>query len=117
MLHDFYLGAHRVILGYYKGISVKDRINIEDVFGTVLKSLHDFTAPFFHYEKAHYMSHFTEVDDEHSPEKIVVQSTTWGEIFGKKKSETIYEFVLKDKGIESFKISNDKREVEVKCIG
>jgi len=117
LLHDFYLGAHRVILGYYKGIAVKDRINIEDVFGTVLKSIHDFTAPFFHYEKAHYTSHFTAVDDEHSPEKIVMQSTTWGEIFGKKKSETTYEFVLTDKGIESFKIIDDKGEKEVTCVG
>lgn len=115
-LHAFYLGAHRVILGYYKGIIVKDRINIEAIFGTVLKSIHDFTAPFFHYEKAYYRSHFAEVDNEHNPEKIVIQSTTWGEVFGKKKTETIYKLTITNKGIESFKITNNQKEMEVKCI-
>lgn len=116
LLHDFYLGANRIVLGYYKDVTVKDRINIEDIFGTILKVIHDFTAPFFHYEKAYYRSRFTDVDDEHNPEKIVIQSVTWGEIFGKKKNKTTYNFVLTDKRIESFKIVNDKRKMEVKCL-
>ncbi len=116
LLHEFYLGAHRVIQGYYKGIVVNDRINIEDVFGSALKTIHDFTAPFFHYEKALYKAEFTEVDNEHNPERIVMTSRTWGEIFGRKGTETVYEFVLTDKGIEEFKVIRPKGGKVVKAI-
>lgn len=116
LLHEFYMGAHRVILGYYKGIEVKDRLNIEDVFGNVLKAVHDFTAPFFHYEKAHYNCQFTEVDDDHNPEKMLMKSTTWGEVFGNKKQLTEYQFMLNKKGIESFKIIKNNQVKEIKCL-
>jgi hypothetical protein len=116
LLHQFYLGAHRVILGYYKDIEVKDRINIEDVFGSFVKGIHDFTAPFFHYQKAHYASKFIEVDDEHNPEKLVIQSQTWGEMFGNEKQKTTYEFVLEGKGIDNIKITSDNITKTVKCI-
>jgi urea transporter len=116
LLHQFYLGAHRVILGYYKDIEVKDRINIEDVFGNFVKGIHDFTAPFFHYQKAHYASKFIEVDDEHNPEKLVIQSQTWGEMFGNEKQKTTYEFVLEGKGIDNIKITSDNITKTVKCI-
>ena len=116
LLHKFYLGSHRIILGYYKGIEVKDRLNIESVFGTFSKSMHDFTAPFFHYEKAHYSAKFADTDDRHNAEKIVIQSVTWGQILGKKKRVTKYEICISDNKIDSFTVISEKGKINAKCV-
>lgn len=102
LLHEFYLGNHRILQGYYKGIEVKDRLNIEDVFGTVLKSLHDFTAPFFHYERAFYKAEVIHADNEHDPKEMIIRSEVWGTIFGVQKGKRRYEIRLSSQGLSSF---------------
>ncbi len=115
-LHEFYLGAHRVLQGYYKGIEVKDRLNIEDVFGTVLKSIHDFTAPFFHYEKAFYNAAITHVDNDHDPKEMEIRSEVWGSIFGVKRSVKKYQIKIGPKGIESFEYSKGGTQINVRLL-
>lgn len=116
VLHDFYLGAHRVLQGYYKGVTTKDRLNIEDVFGSLPKIIHDITAPFFHYEKAFYTAEFSQADNEHQPERIEMHSEIWGEIFGKSRNRIVYDFVISEKGIEEFSIKDSKGLKRIKAV-
>lgn len=115
LLHHFYLGLHRVLLGYYNDIEVKDRLNIESIFGTFLQSVHDLTAPFFHYETAHYAAKYSDITSN-SEEQLIIQSFTWGQVANKKIIKTQYKTTISDSRITQFEISSNKRKITVQCI-
>ncbi len=75
LLYYFYLGAHKVLLGYHNGVEIKDALPISDFYGGVSKFLQDFTAPFNIYLKAKYSAIFSEADNEQNPGRIKIIST------------------------------------------
>ncbi len=90
LLHNFYLSAHKIILGYYEGITVKDKLSISELFPVLLKSVHDLTAPFYHYLKADYSFSFAKIDNIHNPTTIKMNTSCEGIIFNKKISTINY---------------------------
>jgi len=106
LLHSLYLGAHKVLLGYYEGIVVEDDLLIDSFVNPATKFVHDFTAPFFHYCKAHYRFVFSEVDEAHNPSRIVFRSSCHGEIFGRISQTIDFSFLLEDNKISEFEVNN-----------
>lgn len=90
LLHHFYKSAHRVLLGYYKDIEVRDRLMISDLFHGGLNFVHDFTAPLFHYLKSYYSSEFVHIDNEHAPNEIEIRSRCVGKFIEKRIVENNY---------------------------
>lgn len=74
LLYYFYLGAHKVLLGYYSGVEIHEPLPISDFYGGISKFLQDFTAPFHIYLKANYSAKFTDVDNEQNPGKVKIHS-------------------------------------------
>jgi len=107
LLHHFYLGAQKVLLGYYKNIELEDQLMIDGFFNKLITGLHDFTAPFFHYCKVKYSFSFASCDDEHNPNEIVFNTSCLATIGSKTHKEIQYKFCLKDRRIDSFQINND----------
>ncbi len=54
LLYHFYLGAHKVLLGYYQGVEIKDALPVSGFYSGISKFIQDFTAPFHIYLKANY---------------------------------------------------------------
>jgi urea transporter/murein DD-endopeptidase MepM/ murein hydrolase activator NlpD len=75
LLYYFYLGAHKILLGYYPGIEINDALPVSGFYGGVSKFLQDFTSPFHIYLKATYSAKFAEVDNEQNPGKLKIVST------------------------------------------
>ncbi len=82
LLYSFFLAAYKIPLGYYKGLESDDHISILDISNYLLRFLHDFTAPFFHYVKARYHFRFISADNEHSPEELTYFSEHNLNVFG-----------------------------------
>lgn len=116
LLHQFYLGSHRILLGCYKDIEVKDRLNIEAVFSSLSKAFHDFTAPFFHYQKAHYICRVAQVDDEHNPERMVLNTETWGEVLGRKMNHSSFEISIVEGEIARFTVHTTNHKFVYTCV-
>ena len=109
LLHHFYLAAHKVLLGYYTKISIIDQVQIEDVFASPIKFMHDFTAPFFHYCEGKYFSQFVKTDSEHNPSSITMKSSCAQIFFGTKLSSSEYVIEFSETKIKSLMLDGKNK--------
>ncbi|MBI2281608.1 MAG: urea transporter [Bacteroidetes bacterium] len=109
LLHHFYKGVHKVILGYYPNIEIKDQLLITDCFNKGLNFIHDFTAPFFHYLKSEYHFSFTLAENPHQPTDITFNTTCSGVAFNKEISKNNYEFIISEEQENSFSLKNTSK--------
>lgn len=114
LLYQFYLGAYKVPLGYYEDLELDDRMNIMGIVQPLLRAIHDFTAPFFHYISASYHFKFKETDNEHEPYRIEFDTNYVIRIFGAEKGKTNYRFVVEDSQIE-LKVSDNQKTRTITC--
>ena len=105
LLYDFYLAAYKVPLGYYPNLTLDDHISIQNVSSYLLRFVHDFTAPFFHYVKAKYNFIYANIDNDHAPEQIVYFAEHNLSIFGRIRSKMHFRCIIKE---ESFEIIVEK---------
>jgi len=116
LLHDFYLGAHKIPMGYYPEISIQDKLMIETIFSPFQKAIHDFTAPFFHYFKAEYKFEFTSVDEKHNPTRIEFDTICSGKYLNKTLQTIHYKFVIENNKIKNFTINRKGITTQATCI-
>ncbi|MCP4121440.1 MAG: peptidoglycan DD-metalloendopeptidase family protein [Bacteroidetes bacterium] len=116
LLHLFYMSAHKVLLGYYEGISLRDKLMIQNIFSPFTKFLHDFAAPFYHFCKVDYAFRFTSVENEHKPTKIECSTVVTGSIFGKRKRSQKTDFVLEEGTISHMKFESKNKTIHARCI-
>lgn len=117
LLHHFYKGVHKVLLGYYPEVQVKDQLIITDLFSGVLSFIHDFTAPFFHYLKVNYLFSFVSVNNSHHPTEVIFTTTCSGQIFNKKSIQHLYQFTISENNQISFQINTTKHSFKAQlCI-
>lgn len=114
-LHYFYIAVHKILLGYYKGAIIKDQLLIDAFFPLLVKSIHDFTAPFFHYCKAKYTMQFTAIENEHQPSKIICSTYSKGTYFGKQSGCINAELTVENDRIESMELVVNKKKITAKC--
>jgi len=94
LLYYFYLGAHKILLGYYHELEVKDVLPIDGFFTGFSKVIQDFVAPFGIYLKTEYSAKFMEIDDPMSPSKIRISSSALVKIGENVKRKIEFYFVL-----------------------
>lgn len=105
MLHHFYKAAHKILLGYYDGVVLNDKLLISDTFNKPLNMLHDFTAPFFHYLTSNYHFQFLAIDNEHSPSEMEFTTTVKCNFGSKTIFSSLYHFKVNSNNIE-FELTN-----------
>jgi murein DD-endopeptidase MepM/ murein hydrolase activator NlpD len=108
LLHYFYLGSYKVLLGYYPSLNVADAIPIEGFYDGMIKYVHDFAAPFHRYLHARYESNYLDVDDLSNPSRLTMQSSAMA-LLGKRPLRRIdFTFTIEENLITGFKlIEND----------
>ncbi len=116
LLYHFYIGAHKMLLGYYQDLSVKDELPISTFYNGLARITQDFIAPFYIYLKAHYKATFVEQDDSMEPRKILIKSSAniVNSFMGKKKTD--FEFHLENGRIERFLINSNGKEIIAECV-
>ena len=117
LLYYFYLGAHKILLGYYRGLEVNDALPVSGFYGGLSKFLQDFTAPFYIYLKANYSAAFSEIDNEQNPGKVIITSTAWK---GSKKTgndKMEFEMELSDNVLSKFTVKNKDLCITTENIG
>jgi len=112
MLHHFYKSAHKVLLGYYEGVELVDKLLISDTFNKPLNMVHDLTAPFFHYLTSKYHFTFTSIDNEHSSSEIEFATTVKGNFGNKTIFSSNYQFKIDQNNIE-FQLLNHSKSLKI----
>lgn len=74
LLYTFYLGFHKILLGYYHQLRLNDYLPVTSFSYTPLLVLHDFIAPFYQVSRVLYEAQFTHLDNELAPTQITLKS-------------------------------------------
>lgn len=92
LLYQFYLGAHKICLGYYQNLVVNDKLSPTNLHVPHFRWLSDFVAPFYQLMQVNYQAKYVSVDNETTPQQIVISSTIEAAFY--KKAIKQKEFVL-----------------------
>ena len=101
-LYLFYVGCHKILLGYYNNLIINDLLPISGIFNGALKVIQDFVAPFYLFLKADYHSTCTSIDDVNYPREMSLHSQA-RVLLGKKIQKQIdFDIDIDDKGLTCF---------------
>jgi urea transporter/murein DD-endopeptidase MepM/ murein hydrolase activator NlpD len=116
LLYYFYLGANKVLLGYYSDLEIKDIFPLSNVHSGLARIVQDFVAPVYMFMKAEFRLVFSDIDNEMNPGEIKINSSAASFIGSTKRNSIDFEFTLNDKGIGKFIINDRNKNITAKCI-
>ena len=116
LLHAFYLAAHKVLLGYYEGIEIKDILPLTEFYSGIERTVQDFIAPFNIYLGASFRGEFTGINDQMNPSIIDWSSTTSKEVGGKSQLVGEYQLVIGRKGIQSLTLNQQSKCIKASVL-
>ena len=117
LLYFFYLGAHKILLGYYQDMELSDRLPIVNFYSGFSKVIQDFIAPFYIYLNADYKMKFSKIDDIMNPNRIEIRSEAVFKVGEMEKHKTEFILVIKDNKISSFTVIEGDQIISAECIG
>lgn len=118
LLFDLYLGAQKVMLGYYDQMIIEDTLPPNRFHHPLLLKFHDLVAPFYRFMEVSYQSRFVFSDDVYHPKNIVIHSEVKAMIFNRETKLRAYELHFSSGKLAGFKIIHpDQYETTVTCTG
>lgn len=116
LLYQFFISAHKILLGYYHQMNINDELPLNSLFSGMVLYLQDFTAPFIRFVKADYNAVFSVIDDFNFPKFIKIE--TQASIgFSKKNLKVINsEIVINNGSIQYFTIENGNTKILATCL-
>lgn len=106
-LYYFFLGAYKILLSYFEGLTVRDTLPVETGMNMLLRPVQDFIAPFHIFRKPVYTSGFVSADNVHSPAEIVLQTEVKTD--EEAKDALRFEFLISEKRISKITITENNR--------
>lgn len=116
LLYHFYLGAHKIVMGFYQDMEVTDTLPISIFHLNVAKILHDFTAPFFQYIKTTYVATFTKVDDPYFPQSVEIESSIKAHIGNTVYKKIDFQLVINQNQVQEFRFTKNNQTTTAVCI-
>ncbi len=116
LLYYFFIAAYKVLLGYYHKLQIQEQYPLYLLADNGLRLLHDFTAPFFQYMKAHYALAYLTIDDDLSPTKITLAARAQVRLFNKIYRETRFTFEIEDSRFALFTVEVNQQKITARCV-
>jgi urea transporter len=114
-LYQFYISFQKVLLGYYKGISIRDSLIPHTFFGPLVMAGHDFIAPFFHLLKGTYQFEFAPATAGHH-DSITIQTISQGLLRNKAVKTVTASMTISKDGITSVEINRAPLKITATCV-
>jgi urea transporter/murein DD-endopeptidase MepM/ murein hydrolase activator NlpD len=115
LLYHFYLANYKVVLGFYKGLTIEETYPMATISIKLISVLQDFIAPFYQFVKTSFVLNYDEIDDINLTNKIKISSSAEIKIIGFKQKAFNYTIYLENNKISSFKIVSKKDKIEAIC--
>ena len=116
LLYQFYLGAHKILLGYYQNMVVSDSLPVSSFHHPILLWLQDVVAPFYQFMQVNYQSVFEELDNEYAPNHIAIRSTIKAQTGKKTLKQQQHLFIFSDGTLSQWSIyQQEKTLYKVLC--
>jgi urea transporter/murein DD-endopeptidase MepM/ murein hydrolase activator NlpD len=116
LLFRFFLGAYKVMMGYYRNLVVKDTYPVHTFNNWIVGLLQDFTAPFFLFIRSEFSLSYLGMEDELMQSGIRLRSVTRASIGSQEIRKTECEMQIGMQGIERIVFYEKDKETEIKLI-
>ncbi|HLP53291.1 MAG TPA: urea transporter [Chitinophagales bacterium] len=116
LLWHFYIGARKILLGYYENMEMQDVLPMTGFYSGLSTFIQDFVAPFNIYLKGSYTSRFTGIDDANYPKQIAIASHAKVNSGATVLKEMRFEFTVAKNKIQLFKVLNGNQTITATCI-
>ena len=113
LLFLFYLGAYKIIGGFYKDLEVNDSYPLSTIRRPVLQFFQDFVAPFFLFMKAEYSLRQTKMENDFTSNTVWLASEARVKIFRKVVKELNFEMQVNQDGLQRFCCTDKKGTTEL----
>ncbi len=117
VLYQFYLAAYKLQFGFYKGLTIEDRIPPNQIFQKVSLFFQDFVAAFTTFLIATYQISYDSIDSEISPSTIKLTTRIQKKFFGKPGKNTLLEIHVNASGINKIIVNSNQTIVSKECEG
>ena len=114
ILYQFFIGAHKLLLGNYLHIPIADKLPISVNGFHFAKIIQDILAPFYFFLNTSYTSEIIDIDDIHFPKQINIESVARTEIKNIFSEETKYKFHINEEGLKQFIIQQSSTQIVIK---
>ena len=116
LLYYFYLGAYKVLLGYYEKLQVKDTYPLKAFRNRLLQFIQDFIAPFYIFMAADYRLQYQSLEDNLTTSSIHLSSEAGLRIAGKTLETCKFDMVIDSGRIAKFEARNNNLIISAKEI-
>ncbi|MFZ4520819.1 MAG: urea transporter [Bacteroidales bacterium] len=116
VLYKFFLGAYKVMMGYYRNLLVKDLYPVNTFNNRFIGIIQDFVAPFFLFTRSEYSLKYLAMDDALMQTNIRLKSEV-SAIAGRHEIKNMEcEMFVGPQGLDRFIIRENEKETEVKRV-
>lgn len=115
-LFFFMLSIFKVELAYSKDIIVRDEIPTHFTFSGIRLFFQDFVAPFKRYLKSYFHMEYEHMDDELSPEKVLLNSEITSAQGGTTLNNYHFDIAIDEKGIHKIDVDMMGHYFNAECI-
>jgi len=112
LLFYFYLGAYKVITGFYKGLKITDNYPIHMLNNKGLVFFQDFIAPFYLFVKSRFELEYKTMNDKLTDSHIFFQSNSIVKHGSKKTRDIKFQFEVESNRIKKFTIIDGDKKIE-----
>ncbi len=116
LLFYFYLGAYKMINGFYKDLTISDKYPIHMLNNKGLIFLQDFIAPFYMFVKSEYDMKFVKINDELTNSQISFVSSAMVKHGNKTIRKLNFEFEIESKRIKRMVIKDGDKTIEAREV-
>jgi len=116
LLFYFYLGAYKVISGFYKGLKIEDKYPIHILNNKGLVFLQDFIAPFFMFVKSGYEMEYIKINDGLTDSHILFLSSATVKNGSKITRKLNFEFEIESNKIKRMVVMDGANTVEAREV-
>jgi urea transporter/murein DD-endopeptidase MepM/ murein hydrolase activator NlpD len=116
LLFHFYLGAYKVMAGFYKGLTLDDSYPLSILYPKGLIFLQDFLAPFRIFIRARYSLAYRHLEENLGDDSITLVSETRVKTGGRTLRNITAEFTVSPAGIDKINITDGNRLIHANRI-
>lgn len=116
LLYYFYLGAYKIINGFYKGLVVSDSFPLHAIADWRWRVLQDFVAPFYLFMHSEFSMAYRKMDDQFSNSFVSLESSVVLKIFRRTTRTIHFRWDLRNNSIHQFVITQNNRSTTVELI-
>lgn len=113
LLFRFYLGAYKVMSGFYPGLVVKDSLPVHTFNNTPIRLIQDFIAPFFRLTRSAYTMQYLSMEDDLAQTGIRLRSETLATVGKHELKKLICEIYVGGNGIEQIIFHEKQRSTMI----